>query len=140
MSTRRRATGWIPRALDAVRARRASQQATIGETAGPGQIIDRSGRIVPNLGDVQYIDRNGKQQIRIDEASLHVVAGSPKRIAARTKPSDVQAVAVEAAAATAELDLRTQDFLLDHETRIVTLEGASGSGGGAPEALYYAGF
>lgn len=124
MTTRRRSTAGTPRALDPVRARRASQQTAQGRLAGPGQTVDTTGRIVPDLGDVSYVDRNGKQQIRIDEASLQIVTGSPKRIAARTKPADVEQVAVEATEARSELDARLTGILTNHEGRIGSLESA----------------
>lgn len=123
MSTRRRTNGMIPRALDPVRARRASQQAAAGQTVGPGQLVDPSGRIVPHLGDVMFLDRTGAQQIRIDEASLQVVTSSPKRIAARTKPADVEAVAVEAASATEELDARTEAAIVTLIAEDVAIDG-----------------
>lgn len=145
MSTRRRATGGIPRALDPVRARRASQQASAGQTAGPGQLVDTSGRIVPHLGDVQYVDRDGAQQIRLGDG-LVVTTGSPKRIDSKVQPREVakaQATADVAVEASADLDGRftaaiivlngqvaalqsadtTHDGqLADHESRIVALE------------------
>lgn len=92
--------------------------------------MNSSGQIVPDLGDVQYVDRNGKQQIRIDEASLQFVTGSPRRIAARTKPADVEAVATEAAEERASLDERLSAAVANHEGRILALEGGGGGAGG----------
>lgn len=93
--------------------------------AGPGQAVDESGQIIPDLGDVQYVDRDGKQQIRVDGTSLQIGTGSPKRLEARVKPADIQEVAAEAEAATSELDARTTALLLDHEIRLRALEGWS---------------
>lgn len=123
MTTRRRSTAGTPRALDPVRARRASQQASQGRVAGPGQAVDESGQIIPDLGDVQYVDRDGKQQIRVDGTSLQIGTGSPKRLEARVKPADIQEVAAEAEAATSELDARTAAAIVTLIAEDVAIDG-----------------
>lgn len=127
MSARRKSLAGFVRVIggDLTRMRRAVAQAASGRVAGPGQLTDNSGRLVPNLGDVQYVDRDGKQQIRVDNVTLRIVAHSPKALAAVVGPQEIAVVqegVTENAEDIAEVDTRTAAFLLDHEDRIQDLE------------------
>lgn len=77
--TRRRNTAGTPRALDPVRARRASQAAAVGQVAGSGMGVDPSGRLESKLGQGFYKDGEGTWQIRV-RAPLSLSPGSPRSL------------------------------------------------------------
>lgn len=72
-----------PRALDATRTRRGSQQTAGGRAVGAGQDIDASGRISGADGPEFYYDDQKRRRIRVDGLTLEVSAHSPTAIRAR---------------------------------------------------------
>lgn len=79
MNQPRKNTFRAPRALDPIRARRASALQAKGGVAGPGMAVNGSSQLEPRLGRAQYLDRQGFQQIRTGDG-LVIRAGSPERL------------------------------------------------------------
>lgn len=78
MTQRRRNTFQTPRVTDAVTARRASQQASVGGVAGKGSKVDRTGRIGPDLGPEFFQDERGTWRPR-SGTSIVWTPGSPPK-------------------------------------------------------------
>jgi hypothetical protein len=81
--SRRRVTSGTPRALDPTRARRGSQQAAAGRVAGQGQTVDASGRTQADIGDEFFFDERGRQRLRVDDETVEIAPGSPRRVRAK---------------------------------------------------------
>lgn len=122
---RRQPSHNVARALDGVRKRRATGADTSGDAVGDGLTIDASNRHAVALGDAMGLDARKRITPIIDEETLQISSGSPKRIMARVKPSEVRAVEADVATNTdniSELDDRTTNLLTNHEGRLQAIE------------------